>query len=141
MELLFPSSTQHKLDVQKAASDPIRIKFPFLKNIFSINVPEVIPLIPTIKPFVCEAVSSMIPNFLPHVFQPILFSSSASRGNHTASSQYSSDSNSCASWRKQKIRHIKWQGIGLAGYFCTLLIRETCIVYTRVFPREQGRKR
>lgn len=35
---------------------------------------------------------------------------------------------------------MKWQGIGLAGYFCTLLIRETCIVYTRVFPTQHGRK-
>lgn len=133
---------QHKLDVLNGTigTDQGK-KTPFFRNISPISMSEVIPSIPTIKLIVSEAASSMIPNFLPHLFQPVLFSSTTSQGNHTASSQYSSDSNSCASWKKQKIRHIKWQGIGLAGYFCTLLIRETCIVYTRAFPREQGRKR
>lgn len=79
----------------------------------------------------------MAPAVLPHLFQPILLFSSASQGNHTASSLYSSDSNSFASWKKQKTRHIKWQGIGLAGYFCTLLNSKTFIVYAAEFLTEE----
>lgn len=138
--LFLGQQIQHKLDVLKAAVAQDKVPL-FLKYFFPLMCPEVIPYRFLPSNHLYEAVSSMIPTFLPRRLRPILFSSSASQGNHTASSQYSSDSNSCASWRKQNIRHMKWQGIGLAGYFCTLLIRKTCIVYTRVFPIEQRGER
>lgn len=71
----------------------------------------------------------------------IIFQCSLTGESRSASSQHSSGSNCGASWRKQKIRHIKWQGIGLAGYFCILLTRERCIVYTSSFPIEQSSNR
>lgn len=77
--------------------------------------------------------------FMSGLFQSILFSSSASQENSTASSEYSSNSNSRASWRKQKTRHVKLQGIGLAGYFCTLMMRGLCVLYTGGFFFLQSR--
>lgn len=88
-------------------------------------MPEVNPLILTVKPFVSEVVffhsDSMPPLFSAH----IIIQLSITGESHSLIT----DSNSCTSWRKQKIRHIKWQSIGLAGYFCTLLIREKNVTY------------
>lgn len=61
-------------------------------------------------------------NFQSGYFLLILFS--ASQDYNAASSQYSSNTNSCGSCRKQGIRHVKLQGIGLAAYFCTTVIAE-----------------
>lgn len=61
-------------------------------------------------------------NFLSAYFLLILFS--ASQDYNAASSEYSSNTNSCGSCRKQGIRHVKLQGIGLAAYFCTTAIAE-----------------
>lgn len=63
------------------------------------------------------------------------FSSGTSAENYTASSKYFSNSNSRASCRKQKIRHIKLQGIRLAVYFCTLMIGVIRSVYAVQWQR------